>query len=154
MQRKMRSKAYIKGGPLAPNLTGAVYFDEINGGTWITVDIKGLPEVTRKDGKFIGPFGFHIHEGGTCEIGNPQDPFQRAGGHYNPYKQPHGMHAGDLPVLFSNGGNFKLSFYTDKFTPYDIIGKTVIIHESPDDYRTEPSGNSGRRLACGKIVKA
>lgn len=44
-----------------------------------------------------------------------------------------------------------MTFFTDKFDVEDIIGKTVIIHESPDDYRTQPAGNSGRRLACGVI---
>lgn len=65
--------------------------------------------------------------------------------------QPHGNHAGDFPVLFSNNGSSRMSFFTSKFKVADIIGRSVIIHESPDDYRTQPAGNSGRKLACGVI---
>jgi DNA invertase Pin-like site-specific DNA recombinase len=65
--------------------------------------------------------------------------------------QPHGNHAGDFPVLFSNNGYTYMKFFTDKFKPGDVIGRAVIIHENPDDYRTQPSGNSGKRIACGVI---
>lgn len=44
-----------------------------------------------------------------------------------------------------------MKFFTDKFVPSDIIGRAVIIHENPDDYRTQPAGNSGKRIACGVI---
>lgn len=44
-----------------------------------------------------------------------------------------------------------MKFYTDKFTVEDIIGKSVLIHENPDDYRSQPAGNSGKRIACGVI---
>jgi Cu-Zn family superoxide dismutase len=60
---------------------------------------------------------------------------------------------GDLPSLFSNDGVAKMCFYTNKFKPADVVGKAVIIHENPDDYRSQPSGNAGRRLACG-IIRA
>jgi len=74
-------------------------------------------------------------------------------GHYsaNEYTQPHGNHAGDFPVLFSNAGVARMSFFTNRFHVNDIIGKSVIIHESPDDYRSQPAGNSGKKLACGII---
>jgi Cu-Zn family superoxide dismutase len=84
-------------------------------------------------------------------VGDPEDPFMDAGSHWNPDNQPHGNHAGDFPVLFSNNGQAKMKFFTDRFKVRDVIGKTVIIHQSPDDYRTQPSGNSGKRLACGII---
>ncbi|SHH90039.1 Copper/zinc superoxide dismutase (SODC) [Clostridium grantii DSM 8605] len=74
-----------------------------------------------------------------------------AGGHWNPKNQPHGNHAGDLPVLFSNNGVAIMSFFTDKFKVAGIINKAIIIHESPDDYTSQPSGNAGKRLACGLI---
>ena len=99
----------------------------------------------------IGPFGFHIHEYGICQVTNPSEPFMSAGGHYNPTNQPHGNHAGDLPVLFSNNGYARMSFFTNKFSVEDIINRSIIIHENPDDYRTQPSGDSGKRLACGVI---
>ncbi len=145
--------AYIQGGPLAPDLCGVVYFNPVPGGTCVTVEVQGLPayrpatETTPQ----IGPHGFHIHENGTCAVGNENDPFTAAGSHWNPTKQPHGNHAGDFPALFSNNGYAYMSFFTDKFTVDQIIGKSIIIHQSPDDYKSQPAGDSGKRLACGVI---
>lgn len=145
--------AYISGGPLAPNIKGIVYFRDVSDGTEVYVYVTGLPEYKPASGNKpqVGPHGLHIHENGTCEIGNPSEPFTAAGGHFNPTGQPHGNHVGDFPVLFSNNGVAKMSFFTNKFKVADIIGKAIIIHESPDDYRSEPAGNAGRRLACGVI---
>jgi Cu-Zn family superoxide dismutase len=84
-------------------------------------------------------------------VGDPANPFESADGHWNPTNQPHGNHAGDFPVLFSNNGYSKMCFFTDKFHVHDIIGRSVIIHQNPDDYRTPPSGNSGKMLGCGVI---
>lgn len=149
----MAAIAYLKGGPLAPKIRGVVYFTPIPGGIWVYTRVYGLPPYQpAKDGQPpIGPHGFHIHEGGTCCVGDPKDPFQEAGGHWNPQHQPHGNHAGDFPVLFSHDGYGEMGFFTNKFTIEEIIGKTVIIHENPDDYRSQPAGNAGRRLACGVI---
>ncbi|NLI61133.1 MAG: superoxide dismutase family protein [Clostridiales bacterium] len=150
----IRAIAYIEGGPLAPTIKGTVWFEDVYGwGSQVCVEVRGLPAYRpAMDGKDpIGPFGFHIHEYGNCQVGNPQDPFQNAGGHWNPSNQPHGNHAGDLPVLFSNSGYAHMCFYTNKFRPRDVIGKSVIIHQNPDDYRTQPAGNAGKRLACGLI---
>ncbi len=145
--------AYINGGPLAPRICGFVMFRDAPGGTDVIANISGLPpyKPAKKGGQPIGPHGFHIHENGVCEIGDSNDPFQSAGGHYNPDNQPHGNHAGDLPVLFSNNGVAYMKFFTNRFKVKDVIGKAVIIHENPDDYQSQPSGNSGRRLACGVI---
>ncbi len=145
--------AHIKGGPLCPQLRGIVYFRDMIGGTWVSVQVSGLPEYQPGSDSAdpIGPFGFHIHQYGNCEVGDPNDPFKAAGDHWNPYNQPHGNHAGDLPVLFSNNGRALMSFFTNKFRVHEVIGKSVIIHENPDDYRTQPAGNAGKRLACGVI---
>lgn len=70
---------------------------------------------------------------------------------YNEDAQPHGNHSGDFPVLFSNNGYARMSFFTNKFKPEDVIDKSVIIHLNPDDYRSQPAGNSGKRIACGVI---
>ncbi|WP_425057789.1 Superoxide dismutase [Cu-Zn] [Sporomusa carbonis] len=147
--------AHIQGGPLAPNIKGTVSFRSVQGGTKVTLEVWGLPRYQPAvNGKQpIGPHGFHIHESGSCKVGDPDNPFMAAGGHWNPDNQPHGNHAGDLPVLFSNHGFAYMSFFTDKFSVSEIIGKTVIIHENPDDYRTQPAGNAGRRLACGVIKR-
>jgi len=145
--------ARVKGGPLAPGISGVVCFRNVPGGTVVCANIDGLPAYQpAKDGQQpIGPHGFHIHEFGNCEAGNPDDPFTAAGGHWNPANQPHGNHAGDFPVLFSNNGRAIMCFFTDKFKPADVVGKSVIIHQNPDDYRTQPAGNAGKRLACGII---
>lgn len=145
--------AYIKGGPLDPDIKGVVIFKEVYGGTLVDANIKGLPKYkpAQNGSQPIGPHGFHIHENGDCNIGDPEDPFQAAGGHWNPTNQPHGNHAGDFPVLFSNNGRAMMSFFTNKFTPRDAIGKSIIIHQNPDDYRSQPTGNAGKRLACGLI---
>lgn len=145
--------SYIRGGPLRPQIRGRVLFFDVLGGSWVWIEVNGLPPYRPAMGGLnpIGPHGFHIHEFGNCSVGNPSDPFQAAGGHWNPTNQPHGNHAGDFPVLFSNDGYANMAFFTNKFRPRDVLNKTIIIHENPDDYRTQPAGNAGRRLACGII---
>lgn len=152
---KKNATAKIMGGPLAPQLKGNMIFFDVPGGTEVYIEVFGLPpyQPAQDNKQPVGPHGFHIHEFGICEVGNPQEPFQSAGGHWNPTNQPHGNHAGDFPVLFSNNGYARMSFFTDKFKPKDVIGRSVIIHENPDDYRTQPAGNSGKRLACGVITQ-
>jgi Cu-Zn family superoxide dismutase len=145
--------AVIKGGPLAPQITGVVTFKEVPGGVEVCADIFGLPpyQPAQGDKPPIGPHGFHIHANGNCPTGDPNEPFKGAGEHWNPTNQPHGNHAGDFPVLFSNNGVARMCFFTNKFKVSDVIGKSIIIHESPDDYRTQPAGDAGKRLACGTI---
>lgn len=145
--------ASIKGGNLYPNIYGSVYFEEVTGGTEVTAKIWGLPlyRPATPNSQPIGPFGFHLHQFGICEITDPNNPFASAGEHYNPTNQPHGNHVGDFPVLFSYDGYAMMKFFTNKFRPRDVIGRSVLIHENPDDYRSQPSGNSGKRIACGVI---
>lgn len=91
-EKEIDAVAYIHGGPLAPHLKGIVYFEKENRGTKVKVKVFGLPkyEPTQNSRLPIGPHGFHIHEHGICEIGDPKDPFKSAGGHWNPDNQPHG----------------------------------------------------------------
>ena len=147
--------AEIRGGPLAPQIQGSVIFQDVSGGVWVSVDVRGLPHYRPPEAGYpaVGPHGFHIHQFGDCMTGDPDNPFQGAGGHYNPDNQPHGNHAGDFPVLFSNRGLALMGFFTDRFKVADIVGRSVIIHENPDDYRTQPAGAAGRRLACGVIKR-
>lgn len=153
--RRPLAVADVRGGPLRPQISGVVSFYEVTGGTWVCAEVNGLPPYQPADGANpIGPHGFHIHESGNCQVGDPQDPFKAAGEHWNPTNQPHGNHAGDFPVLFSNGGYANTCFFTNRFTPDQVIGKSVLIHQNPDDYRTQPAGDSGRRLACGVIQRA
>lgn len=145
--------AEIKGGPLAPSIKGFVYFIDVPGGTEVCAYIDGLPPYQPAIGDEgpIGPHGFHLHERGTCEVGDPADPFQAAGHHWNPDNQPHGNHIGDFPVLFSNNGFARMCFFTNRFKPWDVVGRAVIIHQKPDDYRSQPAGDAGKRLACGVV---
>lgn len=152
-RRRPEARAIIKGGPLAPSINGEVNFYNVPGGTEVCVWVIGLPpyQPAQDDIPPIGPHGFHIHENGTCKIGNPENPFLAAGGHWAPDNRPHGNHAGDFPVLFSNNGMARMCFFTNRFKPKDVINKSVIIHKNPDDYRTQPAGAAGKRLACGII---
>lgn len=148
----MLGRANIIGTSPESKLKGVVYFKDVPNGTEVYVEVKGLPNYMPASGNNpqVGPHGFHLHENGICDI-DENNPFSSAGGHWNPTNQPHGNHAGDFPVLFSNNGYARMSFFTDKFKVKDIIGKAVIIHESPDDFRTQPSGDSGKRIGCGVI---
>lgn len=145
--------AHLVGGPLAPELRGIVVFRNVPKGTEVHVHVTGLPPYSpaTNDSPPIGPFGFHLHENGSCDAMDPENPFMSAGGHYNPTNQPHGNHAGDFPVLFSNDGVAIMTFFTNRFKVDDVIGKAVVIHQNPDDYRTQPAGDAGKRLACGII---
>jgi Cu-Zn family superoxide dismutase len=107
-----------------------------------------------------GGHGFHIHEKGDCSSGDGMS----AGGHFNPTAKPHGNpsgadhHTGDIPMLVADAsGNASLSMELSGMTvgsgATDIVGKAVIVHKDPDDYTTQPTGNSGARVACGLIVK-
>lgn len=147
--------AEIKGSEYAPGLTGYVYFTDVPYGSEVTVEVSGLPpyQSAHGDKAPIGPHGFHIHQHGDCEVGDNLDPFQGAGGHWNPTNQPHGNHAGDFPVLFSNNGYTRMSFFTNKFSVKDVVGKSIVIHQNPDDYQSQPSGDSGKRIGCG-VIKA
>ncbi|GAB4073802.1 superoxide dismutase family protein [Barrientosiimonas marina] len=148
-----RAHAEIKGSPLAPNLRGYVKFTDVPNGTRVSVRVMGLPsyQEAQNDQAPIGPHGFHIHEDGACSIGDNSDPYQSAGGHWSPDDQPHGNHAGDFPVLFSNNGHARMTFFTDRFKSSDVTGKSIIIHQNPDDYRTQPAGDAGKRIGCGVI---
>ncbi|MBH8601449.1 superoxide dismutase family protein [Thermoactinomyces sp. CICC 23799] len=152
-QPNYQAYAWIQGGPLAPELRGYVTFTEVPGGTEVFIEVNGLPpyQPGGNGRQPVGPFGFHLHENGSCAVGNPDNPFQAAGNHWNPDNQPHGNHPGDFPVLFSNNGYARMSFFTNRFRPSQVIGKSVMIHQNPDDFRSQPSGNSGKRLACGVI---
>jgi Cu-Zn family superoxide dismutase len=104
--------------------------------------------------------GFHIHEVGDCSSGDGMS----AKGHFNPYGKPHAAHtaaerhAGDLPSLIAGkDGRAKIDVELDIITlrpgSANIIGRGLIIHADPDDFKTQPTGNAGARIACG-VIKA
>ncbi|MBQ8409626.1 MAG: superoxide dismutase family protein [Clostridia bacterium] len=141
--------AILQGNGNYPEIGGRVKFYQLQNGVLTVAEVYGLPSSESNCEHPI--FGFHIHEGGRCQ-GNATDFFGNAGMHYNPYGCPHPYHAGDMPPLFGVSGSAFSAFLTDRFTVGDIIGKTVIIHDSPDDFMTQPSGNAGNKIACGEIA--
>ena len=142
------AKAKIIGGKLYPNINGEMFFKETKLGILITVMVNNLP--TSKDKCRRKFFGLHIHEGISCS-GNKNDEFSNAKSHYNPNNCKHPFHSGDLPPLLENNGFAYMCVLIDKFKISEIIGKVIIIHDMPDDFTSQPSGNSGIKIACGKI---
>lgn len=142
------AKANIKGGKKYPKINGAVTFREVKNGVLVTAKVNGLPQSSDScTGRF---FGFHIHEGSSCS-GTISDEFANAKTHLNPTNCPHPFHIGDLPPLIENNGYAHMTVLINKFKIKDILGKVVIIHDSPDVFTTQPSGNSGSKIACGII---
>lgn len=139
--------AVVYGNAEYPLIIGKVSFKQTSAGVLVTANIRGLPAKNQNENPF---FAFHIHEGAECS-GNEKDPFANAGTHYNPYSVEHPCHAGDMPPLVSAGGKAYLSFITNRFCVGEIIGKTVIIHDMSDDFTSQPSGNAGKKIACGVI---
>lgn len=152
MSHEMKARADIvdaKGKSI-----GKATFTEQKDGVKVMLKVSGLP---------AGKHGFHIHETGTC---TPPD-FKSAGGHFNPFKKGHGMenpagkHAGDFPNLeVKQDGTAQVTVIatgaTLKKGPASLLkpgGTAIVIHADPDDYKTDPAGNAGNRVACGVIVK-
>ncbi|MDE6725001.1 MAG: superoxide dismutase family protein [Ruminiclostridium sp.] len=144
------AQAVIHGSNNYPNISGTVRFYQLCNGVIVSAEITGLPTECQSCKQPI--FAFHIHNGTEC-CGNMTDPFAKADGHYNPNNCMHPYHAGDMPPLFGARGKAMLVFLTDRFDLSEILGKAVIIHGSPDDFTTQPSGNAGEKIACG-IVKS
>ena len=132
--------------------SGTVRFTQQADGVLVAARLSGLNPGRQH--------GFHIHEKGDCSSGDGMS----AGGHFNPGGQPHGPqdaahHAGDLPALMADStGSVDASFSVKGLTigagPNDIVGKGLIVHTAPDDYKTQPTGNAGARIACAVIVKS
>jgi superoxide dismutase, Cu-Zn family len=123
----------------------------------------GLSVAVAVTGMTPGPHGFHIHAVGRCEAPG----FESAGGHLNPYGRKHGTqaeagpHLGDMENIVvgpsgSGAGTFDLpgSGPGDVDAIFDADGAAIIVHAGADDYRTDPSGNSGARIACGVLTRA
>ena len=143
--------AKIKGSNDYPGINGIAYFYKVQAGVLISIQLIGLP---LSDNICKNPiFAVHIHSGDSC-TGNNDDPFADAMTHYNPDDCPHPYHAGDLPPVFGANGFGFSAFLTNRFSAKEIIGKTIIIHSAPDDFTTQPSGNSGIKIACGVILSA
>lgn len=122
-----------------------------DGGVSIAGDINGLAPSTEH--------GIHVHETGDCSAPDAKS----AGGHFNPGNMDHGApsspvhHLGDIPNIQSNAeGHATVNAMISGATlrdggANDLVGKAVIVHAKPDDYKTQPSGDSGDRIACGVV---
>ena len=135
--------AKIKGSNKYPDINGFVSLYSVCDGTLLVIEITGLPN----DNNF---FAVHIHNGMSC-TGNETDPFADAGSHLNFENEIHPNHTGDLPVILNNNGYSWSAVFTQKFKPCEVKGYPVIIHSRPDDYRSQPSGDAGEKIACGII---
>lgn len=151
LRGRPQALARIAGSKSYPDISGTVRFYQTGAGVMVWAEINGLP---RSELPCRGQvFGFHIHAGASC-TGSMDDPFADALSHYNPGGCGHPHHAGDLPPLFGNDGAAFSLFLTNRFSVNEVVGKTVIIHDQPDDFTTQPSGNSGTKIACGAIRRA
>lgn len=133
-------------------VTGMVQFSQTGDKVRVSGEVRGL--------KPNGEHGFHVHEKGDCSSGDGMS----TGGHFNPAGKAHGAHdnnehhAGDLPSLRADAtGSARFNFESTTVSvgagPADVVGRGLIVHRDPDDFKTQPTGNAGPRLACGVIVK-
>ncbi len=131
---------------------GSVTLTQTPSGVLLSLTVKGLP---------AGEHAFHVHAVGKCE-----PPFTSAGGHFNPGNKKHGMmapdgaHAGDMPNLHIPASgelsvevlNSAVTLEKDKpNSVFDADGSAVVIHAGKDDYKTDPTGDAGGRIACGVV---
>jgi superoxide dismutase, Cu-Zn family len=130
---------------------GVVDLTQTPAGVMLRLSLKGLP---------AGERAFHIHAIGRCEA-----PFTTAGGHFNPGGQKHGLlvgpgHAGDMPNLHVPAGGalvveiLNAAVTLEKGKPNSLFhsgGTSIVIHAGKDDYKSDPAGNAGDRIACGVI---
>ena len=141
---------------LAPTVgnqaAGSVTFTPSGGRVRVLAKVSGLSP---------GAHGFHIHEKGDCSAADGMS----AGGHFNPTGKAHGNptagehHGGDMPMLDADAaGNATLDVTLDGLALGEgaggVVGRAVIVHKDADDFKTQPAGNSGARVACGVIVAA
>jgi len=131
---------------------GSVQFRQVGDAVEVVASLSGLTP---------GHHGFHIHDKGDCSAADATS----AGGHFNPSGKPHGHpghgqhHAGDMPMLHADAhGNATLTALLPGLSvsggAASIVGRAVIVHADADDFKTQPTGNSGARVACGVIMKA
>jgi len=132
-------------------VSGTVNFFEAAGGVRIEAQVSGLTP---------GEHGFHVHDVGDCSAPDASS----AKGHFNPAGKAHGTHdgaehhGGDMPNLVANAqGEARYAVELKGVSlsgANGIGGRSVVIHADPDDYKSQPAGNSGKRIACGVIAGA
>lgn len=143
--------AIIHGNKDNPSIRGEVLFYQLDDGVYIKAYIIGIPDTNSK-GEPTKFHGFHIHERGDYTIDKSEDPFPSVGSHFNPNNNIHPFHSGDLPPILSANGIGILSVFTNSFRVIDILERSIILHEDRDDFTSQPSGMSGKKIACGVIL--
>ena len=130
---------------------GTVRLTPMGQGLHLQADIEGLQP--------LAEHGFHVHERGDCSAADASS----AGGHYNPHGAPHGQagaggqahHAGDMPNLRADSaGRARYETTLAGLSlegAHGVLGRSVVVHRDADDYRSQPAGNSGPRIACAVI---
>ena len=132
------------------NASGQISFEQTGSRVRVSGTVTGL--------RANAEHGFHVHEAGDCSSGDGMS----TKGHFNPHGKPHGhhgsgeRHAGDLPALRADAqGRATIDTTLDIITvaagPASVVGRGLIVHADPDDYKTQPTGNAGARLACAVI---
>ena len=139
------ARALLCGSNAHPGLRGEALFYPYQDGTLLLIRALGLPG--------DGFYACHIHALGDCCTGGDV-AFHCAGPHYDPEGREHPNHAGDLPVLLSSGGRALSLVYTGRFQPGQVLGRSVVLHALPDDYRSQHRRRRGphclrRHLPCG-----
>jgi superoxide dismutase, Cu-Zn family len=143
--------AQLQPADASSGVTGMVTFTQELGGVRVVADVSGLTP---------GNHGFHIHQNGECT-----PPFTSAGDHLNPYSAEHSCppeqvrHLGDLgSIEIGADGKGHYDQLVDKISLVDphhqVAGKAVLVHAGADDCKTQPTGGSGDRIACGVITPA
>jgi Cu-Zn family superoxide dismutase len=132
-------------------VTGTVTFFQTRGGVRVVAVVAGLTP---------GSHGFHLHQNGDCSAPDGSS----AGGHFMASETTHGApeqpagqrHTGDLGNLEADASGTARYDRTDALLTFDgpnaLVGRAVIVHASPDDYTTQPTGNAGARIACGVVA--
>ncbi len=146
-------RAVAQLAPTAGNAaSGSVTFARQGSSVLVSGEVRGLAPNREH--------GFHIHDKGDCSSGDGMS----TGGHFNPTAAAHGAHdhsqhhAGDLASLKADGyGVARFSYTSNSITvgegAADVIGRGLIVHRDPDDFKTQPTGNSGPRVACAVITR-
>lgn len=142
----------LQGAPEDTDFAGTLTITPNGTGVSLIADVAGVDT----DGRH----GIHVHENGMCEHHPAQTdakPFSTAGGHFNPAGVEHACpptdprHAGDLGNIEVTGGKGHLELSVTNLSMDQITGKAIILHTGEDDCKTQPTGNSGDRLACGVV---
>lgn len=137
--------ALIHGIPDYPDIAGVANFYRTrwDSGVVLEVELQGLPNTAENAPHFLG---LHIHERGDCS-----DSLAHTGMHYNPTNASHPYHLGDLPPVLNSNGYSYMAVYDSFLSLDEIIGKSILLHAQRDDFKTQPAGDSGDKIACGVI---